>query len=99
MELSLTRAPLRRRSGTEPDEASYPPSRPSVQAPSLRFCPLAQKEQQPQRRRHPRREDDAERGPRWLPACRQSRKLLLNDLKIEIHRGGIGARLIRPPQR
>jgi hypothetical protein len=43
---------------------------------------LAQKIQQAQRGQHHRREDDAERGPGSLPARRQSRKLLLNDLKL-----------------
>jgi hypothetical protein len=56
-----------------------------------------QKEQQAQRGQHHRREDDAERGPGSLPARRQSRKLLLNDLKIGFDRGEIGARLIRLP--
>lgn len=55
---------------------------------------LAQREQQAQRRQHHRREDDAERGPCLLPARRQSRKLLLNDLNIGFDRGEIGPRLI-----
>ena len=43
--------------------------------------------------------NDAERGPCWLPARRQSHKLFLNDLKIGFDHGEIGASLIRLPQR
>ena len=51
-----------------------------------------------QGRQHHRREDDAERGPRLLPARRQSRKLLLNDPKLGFDRSEIRAHLIRLPQ-
>lgn len=53
--------------------------------------PTTAEKQQAQRRQHHRRENDAERGPRLLPARRQSRKPLLNGLKIGFDRGKIGA--------
>jgi hypothetical protein len=41
-----------------------------------------------------RREDDAERGLRKLPARREPCKLFLNDLKLGFDRGEMGARLM-----
>ena len=80
-------------------KARFPPRADPQRRHKRQIYRLAQKIQQAQRGQHHRREDDAERGPGSLPARRQSRKLLLNDLKLGFDRGEFGARLIRLPQR
>ena len=82
-----------------PAKVSNPPRADPQRRHKRQIYRLAQKIQQAQRGQHHRREDDAERGPGSLPARRQSRKLLLNDLKLGFDRGEFGARLIRLPQR
>ena len=46
----------------------------------------------PQDHQRRRREDDVGRGPGWLQVRRQSRKLLLDDLKTGFDQSEVGAR-------